>query len=531
MLIQFIVRRKEVEIKVGMWGLIFLIILGITTSYAYVFNRGNGGIFIKWPSNSSSAQFYLNTTNNDGLSSSEVKSIVNSAASEWNSESPFSISVIETSDTNRTNQNDISFTSADSWYSDASIVGVTQVVYDSETGEISETDIHINDYSHNLTDSVSDTLYLGNVVAHEFGHAIGLDHSQVNKATMYFQNQKGQSTLSDDDGAGAFSLYGTINNKGSISGKIIGGPDLTSVFGAHVSAISQTTGQVAAGTISESDGTFIISGLDLDATYYIYVEPSKALSTIPFYYQVRRADFCENGQDYQGSFFQGCLNRDEGLPQGINLSSSNKSPYIGSVTIRCGIDVPTEYMMNKPSQTNALNLFQESGTTAYIGESMVGYFSPSEVLANTEDVFSVDLTNVNLSSYANTNLNDLYLEVKTVHQTLFSKLKLQVDIQNSVGATIAINPASLITYSSEDNLPMLDTITRVPLSNLSSLNDFKIVVTPSDNSLDSLSNSLVMSLFSSLPRQPKQWLLVVIITFISISCSRSCYWDLFRSVG
>ena len=54
-------------------------------------------------------------------------------------------------------------------------------------------------------------IYIEDVTAHEFGHAIGINHSNVANATMYPSTtscSQAWRTLSSDDIAAARSLYG-----------------------------------------------------------------------------------------------------------------------------------------------------------------------------------------------------------------------------------------------------------------------------------------------------------------------------------
>jgi hypothetical protein len=119
--------------------------------------------------------------------------------------------------------------------------------------------------------SYSDSFFL--TVAHEFGHAIGLQHSMtsatmstaVTRATM-----KG-APLAADDVASVSLLYpatGYTASTGTISGTVTlsnGGVNMASVVALSASG-------AAIGTLTNPDGTYRIDGLT-PGTYLIYVHP------------------------------------------------------------------------------------------------------------------------------------------------------------------------------------------------------------------------------------------------------------------
>ncbi len=79
---------------------------------------------------------------------------------------------------------------------------------------------------------VSNAAYLEDILTHEFGHALGLNHSGASDATMYpsygYCSQE-MRTLASDDIAGIQSLYGA-SSKGGSTGNT--SPDGTTVPGA-----------------------------------------------------------------------------------------------------------------------------------------------------------------------------------------------------------------------------------------------------------------------------------------------------------
>jgi hypothetical protein len=149
--------------------------------------------------------------------------------------------------------------------------GRTRVFYDSGNA-IVEADIALNPYELFSSDGTPGTYDLEATFAHEVGHLLGLEHSAVIGATMQPRQPKNglynlpaltQRTLSDDDRAGARSLYGPRAGTGSISGKLMsnGFARAQTIFGAHVFAEEIATGKVVAGGVTLPNGDYHLDGL------------------------------------------------------------------------------------------------------------------------------------------------------------------------------------------------------------------------------------------------------------------------------
>jgi hypothetical protein len=106
------------------------------------------------------------------------------------------------------------------------------------------------------------------VAFHEIGHAIGLDHTGVESATMWTRAALSQRLPDSDDIAGLRTLYPLGGNGGAIRGSVrVGG---AAAFGAHVVALSADGIPTSALTLP--DGTYAIENLTL-GSYTVYVEP------------------------------------------------------------------------------------------------------------------------------------------------------------------------------------------------------------------------------------------------------------------
>lgn len=447
------------------------------SAYGYVQNRSQSDAGVQWTSSVSLINIYVNTTNSLGLTSTDVNNSVTTAVAQWNGKSRITLKSNPTSNTNQEGQNEIYFSSDPGIFANGTgVVGVTQVLFKNNTGEIIEADILLNDSFVEFTTNKNSAAFLGNVITHEMGHFLGLGHSQVVGASMFYALSRGQSEISDDDKAGVYSIYPTgDSSKGSLAGKIVGGKSLASVFGAHVQAVSLKTGKVAAANISDIDGSFVIAGLSKDDQYFIYTSPIVSTAGLPARYSNAKFDFCNSSKKYRGSFFQACGAGGEGFPQSIKLNASQVQ--VGSITIRCTLDVPVDYIQNKSSVNFDFDL--QSHTVSGLGNTFTGYFSQQEMDSSTIsnpviDKFRADFSNVNWLDYAPLGV-DLYLELKVLNQAFFSPYKANVSIDRlSTGEVTA--PSYVLE---NDGWMNIDTFERklINRSN-SSDNDFEISIYP-----------------------------------------------------
>jgi hypothetical protein len=275
-------------------------------SYAWVPTRTSEGdrVFWKRPSTSSSfkVDFAGNPTNRSGLSADDIKSAVVRGLQRWEKASGGAMdfdywqgtdsSLYET-DSDYDGISSIHFASAAPRDSvlPANVLGMTQVWFNTDTGEILETDIVLNDLQAQFTTDPTDTtgygngrpstiyegtqlVYIENVLTHEFGHALGLSHSGGLQATMLFVESPEQAHLSCDEQVAIRSLYplsADSRKRGGISGRVIS-PDGSGVFGAQVSAVSRLRGVAVASVVTDRDGEYEFSALE-PGDYFLISEP------------------------------------------------------------------------------------------------------------------------------------------------------------------------------------------------------------------------------------------------------------------
>jgi peptidoglycan hydrolase-like protein with peptidoglycan-binding domain len=72
-------------------------------------------------------------------------------------------------------------------------------------------DIHFDDAETWSTSAGSGKIHLETVALHEMGHSLGLGHSGVSSAVMYAYYGGARTSLTDDDRAGIWSLYGAFS--------------------------------------------------------------------------------------------------------------------------------------------------------------------------------------------------------------------------------------------------------------------------------------------------------------------------------
>ncbi|MBI5501399.1 MAG: matrixin family metalloprotease [Deltaproteobacteria bacterium] len=93
----------------------------------------------------------------------------------------------------------------------ASTIALTTLTYDPANGAILDADVELNGVGYRFgTDCSADVMDIQNTIAHEAGHMLGLDHTDVFGATMRVYSGPGDCSLRDlapDDVEGATTLY------------------------------------------------------------------------------------------------------------------------------------------------------------------------------------------------------------------------------------------------------------------------------------------------------------------------------------
>jgi len=156
---------------------------------------------------------------------------------------------------------------------------VTLIWWDGNA-RITEADIIYRRDTVTFGDAADNEAYLDLVglTAHEAGHALGMEHTAIQSATMFPYGGEGQywrRALDADDILGARHSYGrALPGRGTLSGQVLrnGSP----VFQAHV--VAEQNGRPVASAITLHDGNYAITSLP-PGSYQLYAEPLDG----PFY--------------------------------------------------------------------------------------------------------------------------------------------------------------------------------------------------------------------------------------------------------
>lgn len=173
------------------------------------------------------------------------------------------------------------------------VLGATNFLIDTVTGEIVESDIYLNstfDWSV-ATSGETARFDVESIALHEIGHLQGLGHSALGETELRAGGRRVLGaeavmfpiafsagtiegrTLREDDIAGLSDIYPNAEyrrERGSISGTVLKGG--RGVFGAHVTAFNPRTGKLVAGFTLTDAGAFVIGGLE-PGPHVLRVEP------------------------------------------------------------------------------------------------------------------------------------------------------------------------------------------------------------------------------------------------------------------
>lgn len=182
----------------------------------------------------------------------------------------------------------------------AGVFAVTITTFDTTSGRIVDADLELNDRDFtwdtlgpNGTQGISGRAMIENVVTHEIGHMLGLDHSQVTASSMYFSSSPGlidAGVLRADDRAPIISSHTsptvTDASLGIVRGSVTEGA--TPRFGVEVMLINVATGRVEMGGISEgpagpyTPGSFEIVNVP-PGNYMAFATPTDRSHLGPYY--------------------------------------------------------------------------------------------------------------------------------------------------------------------------------------------------------------------------------------------------------
>jgi hypothetical protein len=465
----------------------FLLIIQSLPAFAYVNSKAETGLDLKWNVRENRVDLYVDTSSSGNssydLTENSIKSIIEGSINEWNGQSNITINPIYTSSLPAIGESQtIRFTESPAYFGSA-VLAVTSIGYSPTTGDILSADILVNESYNNVIEFTSspsksadgDYAYLGDVMTHELGHFLGLNHSEVIGSTMLFSVFKGQYSVAHDDIAGVYDLYSSGGY--TVKGRVIGG-DRVPVFGANVQMIDFDTGDVFSAHMTDENGMFYFK--KTPDRYLIYVSPPMELDNLPAYYATAETNFCSGS--YKPAFFSKCGGREKGRPQVFTTSddysdliASDGTIDIGEITIRCQNNVNPEYIYSKYSNgTDPYDLFTSSPSDPerIAGDTFVGSFSEAEItegVSGSGDIFYLDLRD-----YQHLSSNS-YLDLKVITESIGTMVDPEITIER-------ISDSSSVSYTTSTdpttNRKLLNLSVRFGLSTTGSNNYFKITIKP-----------------------------------------------------
>jgi hypothetical protein len=304
------------------------------------------------------------------------------------------------------------------------VLGLTQVWYNSTTGEVLESDTVLNDVNFHFTMNPSDTsgygsttagagsaskpnVYIENVITHELGHAFGLSHSGSLQSTMLYMESPEQAHLGCDENAAIRAIYpDSSGSAGTLSGQVLT-PTGSPLYGAHVQAISRRRGTVLATGLSDHNGHYAISGLE-PGTYFVMAEPFYAGSaSLPSYYGGIDSAVCSGGEN----FGRTVLTDSSGyVPAGVGVTGAGVA-QAPALTVRCGT-----------GGSAGISGPQTSDAVIYSGGSGFGV---------TDELSSTSVASFQLQALSGS------VEIHILSYSLYSPVRPSVALISSTGQVVA----------------------------------------------------------------------------------------------
>ena len=187
------------------------------------------------------------------------------------------------------------------------VFAVTISTFEVNTARITDTDMELNERDYtwdtvgsNATQGVIGRAIIENVVTHEVGHFIGLDHASNARASLYFQSGPGlinSISLEDDDRAAIIADYPSPDHANLRLGKVQGLVDNGTApqFGVEVLLLDLAAGRNVVGGITEGSpgpftpGSFEINGVP-PGNYAVLCWPTNR-NTLGAYYSTAFISF------------------------------------------------------------------------------------------------------------------------------------------------------------------------------------------------------------------------------------------------
>ncbi len=385
-------------------SLLLLCAVGFGAAEAYVRIRINGKN-LAW--SNPTVNWRLNSNGSDDISDGSFEPAIEHAFQTWQDVNGSNIAFVRGADTTAVNPagstHIVAFDESNvSGYfpTGSGIVAITPISYNTSTGAILDADILFNGSQFTFsTDGSPGSFDVQDVITHEIGHFIGLDHSPQVAGTMWPYVSPGQwlhRSLTADEESGAIAVA-SAGTSSKLTGTIRRLSDSSKVAGALVSAVSVADGRLLAMATTNANGLFTMKGLPA-GDYWVHVTPLEGGMT-----SLNMTGNANIETDFAPAFYGGYS-----VPTAFTLATGGN--------VNCGIlDVSSDVTMKDNANTPVLLKHGQSSVVTIFGSGFSAGQMSMEVkttglsVSNVSSGSSFVRGTVTASAGANLGNYDLYL--------------------------------------------------------------------------------------------------------------------------
>jgi uncharacterized protein (TIGR02145 family) len=222
------------------------------------------------------------------------------------------------------------------------------------------------------------------VTTHEIGHILGLLHSGVYNATMWFEVGPGtiDRSLEQDDKSWLSYRYPNTNYNqtfGSISGNIKYGYNTDPVAGAIVLAVDPATSLAVVHAYSDADGNYLIPGLP-PGSYRVYIMP---LDGDVYGRDLRPGNI--SAYIYSNTFYTDYPGEFYNSPDLAEESNTTPTPVtVIAGQVATGIDFLTNKDVSKPTVVSVVPANTATGVSV-LPNILITFSEPADMNSLTEN--------------------------------------------------------------------------------------------------------------------------------------------------
>lgn len=305
------------------FSVLFFTLIYSSPVFSYTLSTTQGGRLTQWAPQQK-VNFAGNSNNASGISTQSFWNAVVFALQQWKEASgnAFDFDYWQGTDSRiyprevaPDGLNAIFFVSQTKETMDPNVIGYTQSWFNSDTGELLEADVILNDVHFTFTQNPADTssaytgayptrVYLNNIVTHELGHALGLSHSSDINSSMLYVEFREQAKLGCDDWLAIRHLYSSSARApqiGSLAGTILT-PQGDAASGVVVTALSKERGLPVATVHTNQAGEFNFGALEF-GKYALQIKPFHGSNqSIPTQMRAKEQGYCNTGTSFSPFF-------------------------------------------------------------------------------------------------------------------------------------------------------------------------------------------------------------------------------------